>query len=148
MLEGQPRPPVDDAGELARIAGPDPVSSWRAARREVVAAIDAAADDAIVPTPMGEQTVEALLGTAIVEPLVHSWDLAMAAGMSIELDADAVRWVLATLEHLGDTLAATGMYAPALPIVDGMRDQDRMLAHTGRATEPAAGWRRGPLVAR
>lgn len=80
--------------------------------------------------------MEALLGTAVVKPLVHSWDLAAAAGTTVELDAEAVQSVLASLERIGGTLAATGMYAPARAVHDAMTAQERLLALTGR--DPAA----------
>lgn len=136
VLSGQTPQPVTDPAHLASIAGSAPVERWASVRAEVEAGLGSVPAGAIVCTPAGDQTVEALLGTAVIEPLVHSWDLAVAADTSIDLDAGAVRWVLSALEDLGGTLAATGMYAPAWEVDDAMTAQQRLLALTGR--DPAA----------
>lgn len=137
ILTGQPRPPELEAAELARIAGQDPARTWRHARREIDEALEAVPDATVLATPAGDQTVEALLDTAIVEPLLHSWDLAVTADLDIELDRDAIEAVLGALAHIGGALASTGMFAPALAVHDGMSGQDRLLALTGRNPEAA-----------
>jgi uncharacterized protein (TIGR03086 family) len=136
MVRRRPRPPVREPGELARIAGSSPVVAWRGARAEVEGALDSTPEDAAAKTPTGEQTVDTLLATAIVEPLVHSWDLATTAGIAVDLDDDAVQSVLALVERIGDSLAATGMYATARAVDDAMTESERLLALTGR--DPAA----------
>jgi len=133
MLTGEgPRAPVPEPEALGALAGPDPAGSWRRAHQAVVAALSSAAPGAGVATPLGPRTVEELLGIALVEPVVHTWDLATATGRPAGLDPDAVRALLPGVLALGGQLAATGMYAPAAPVPDDAPAQDGLLAALGR----------------
>jgi uncharacterized protein (TIGR03086 family) len=133
VLAGEgPRVPVTDAEALGLLAGPDPAGSWRRAHRTAVAALRGAAPGAGVATPLGPRTVEQLLGIALVEPVVHTWDLATATGRPADLDPDAVRTLLPGVRALGGQLQATGMYAPPVPVPADAPAQDRLLAALGR----------------
>jgi uncharacterized protein (TIGR03086 family) len=133
MLRGTPPPaPTTGPADLARLAGPDPAATWRQARQEAAAALAAVPDDAIVASPMGELPVAVLLGTAVVEPLLHGWDLATAVGVAADLDPETAEVTLAGVRALGPQLAATGMYAAALPVHDGTTAAEQLLALTGR----------------
>ncbi|SDN11208.1 TIGR03086 family protein [Geodermatophilus siccatus] len=133
MLAGEGRrAPVADPGALGLLAGPDPAGSWRRAYQAAVAALSRAAPGAGVATPLGPRTVEQLLGIALVEPVVHTWDLATATGRPADLDPDAVRALLPGVLALGGQLQATGMYPPAVPVPDDAPAQDRLLAALGR----------------
>ena len=133
MLAGEgPRAPVTDPGALGLLAGPDPAGSWRRAHQPAVAALTGAAPGAVVATPLGPRTVEQLLGIALVEPVVHTWDLATATGRPADLDPDAVRALLPGVLALGGQLQATGMYASPVPVSDDAPAQDRLLAALGR----------------
>jgi len=76
--------------------------------------------------------VEQLLGVALVEPVVHCWDLATATGRPADLDPEAVRALLPGVLALGDRLQGSGMYGPAVPVPDDAPAQDRLLAALGR----------------
>jgi uncharacterized protein (TIGR03086 family) len=136
MLAGEgPRAPVPEPEALGALAGPDPAGSWRRAHQAVVAvvaALSGAASGAGVATPLGPRTVEQLLGIALVEPVVHTWDLATATGRPADLDPDAVQALLPGVLALGGQLAATGMYAAPVPVPDDAPAQDRLLAALGR----------------
>ncbi len=133
MLAGEgPRAPVPEPEALGALAGPDPAGSWRRAHQAVVAALSGAASGAGVATPLGPRTVEQLLGIALVEPVVHTWDLATATGRPADLDPDVVRALLPGVLALGGQLAATGMYAAPVPVPDDAPAQDRLLAALGR----------------
>ena len=133
MLAGEgPRAPVPEPEALGLLAGPDPAGSWCRAHQAAVAALRGAAPDAGVTTPLGPRTVEQLLGIALVEPVVHTWDLATATGRPADLDPDAVRALLPGVLALGGQRAATGMYAAPVPVPDDAPAQDRLLAALGR----------------
>jgi len=87
---------------------------------------------ATVPTPQGALPADAFLTTAMVEPAVHAWDLATATGQTLDLDGGVVAALLDEAERIGDGLAATGMYAAALPVDHAARPQERLLALLGR----------------
>ena len=117
---------------LARLAGEDPAATWRRAHQQTVTALARVDDDAVLLTPLGDAPVSQLLATAVIEPLLHAWDLATSVGGTADLEPETVEATLAGVEALGDRLAATGMYAPARPTVDGMTAAERLLALTGR----------------
>jgi uncharacterized protein (TIGR03086 family) len=132
-----PRPPVNDPRELAALAGPDPASSWRRAHEGTTATLAGVSPAASVATPLGPRTVEQLLGLALVEPVVHSWDLARATGQPADLDPGAVRALLPGVLALGTQLQGSGMYGPAVPVPDDAPAQDRLLAALGRGPDPS-----------
>lgn len=127
-----PRRPVTDPGELGALAGPDPAASWRRAHEEAAATLAGVAPTAVVTTPLGPRTVEQLLGLALVEPVVHSWDLATATGQPADLDPEAVAALLPGVLALGGELQGTGVYGAAVPVADDAPAQDRLLAALGR----------------
>ena len=130
-----PRPPVTDPRELAALAGPDPAGSWRRAHEGTTATLAGVSPAASVATPLGPRTVEQLLGLALVEPVVHSWDLATATGQPADLDPEAVRALLPGVLALGAQLQGSGMYGPAVPVPDDAPAQDRLLAALGRGPD-------------
>ncbi len=132
-----PRPPVTDPPELAALAGPDPAGSWRRAHEGTTATLAGVSPAASVATPLGPRTVEQLLGLALVEPVVHSWDLATATGQPADLDPEAVRALLPGVLALGAQLQGSGMYGPAVPVPDDAPAQDRLLAALGRGPDPS-----------
>lgn len=127
-----PRPPVTGPGELGALAGPDPAGAWRRAHQETATTLVGVSPAASVATPLGSQTVEQLLGVALVEPVVHCWDLATATGQPADLDPEAVQALLPGVLALGDRLQGSGMYGPAVPVPDDAPAQDRLLAALGR----------------
>lgn len=134
-----PRAPVIDPASLERLPGPDPRAGWRQVRDHTAAVLARTAPDSLVPTPFGQQSVEQVLDLALVEPLVHGWDLAVATGQGGVLDAEAVAATLPGVLAFGERLAATGMYRPARPVPDGASDADRLLAALGRDPVPTTG---------
>lgn len=136
-----PIAPVTDPSAVGELAGRDPAASWRASREETVAAPRAADLEATVPTPARPTPVAQVLGMAVVEPLVHAWDLATAVGEQVRLDPEAVETALPAVAALGTQLAATGMYRPAIPVGADATAQDRLLAALGRSPSRAVGAR-------
>lgn len=130
-----PRPPVTDPGALGALAGPDPAGSWRRAREESATTLAGVAPSTAVATPLGQRTIEQVLGIALVEPVVHTWDLATASGQPADLDPEAVRALLPGVLALGDRLRSSGMYGPSVPVPDDAPEQDRLLAALGRAPD-------------
>lgn len=127
-----PPPPVTDRKALAALAGPDPIAAWRRTCEVGAPALASIAPTTEIATPLGHQTVEQLLGIALIEPVVHTWDLAVATGQAAALDAEVVEALLPGVLALGDQLQATGMYQPALTVPDDAPAPDRLLAALGR----------------
>lgn len=127
-----PPVPERDVGALAALAGVSPADTLHTA----AAAVDALVEDLdavrVVSTPGGQLPVERFVSMALIEPVVHGWDLAYATGQPITLAPAAVRILLDGLRESGAQLAASGMYAPAVPTRSDATDVERLLAAVGR----------------
>jgi hypothetical protein len=68
----------------------------------------------------------------VVDILVHTWDLARAAGLDETLDPEVTHDMLVGLEPLDEVLRASGQYGPKVAVADTADDQTKLLAFTGR----------------
>ncbi|MQA83712.1 MAG: TIGR03086 family protein [Streptosporangiales bacterium] len=116
---------------MTAVAG-EPVAAWAAAAAHMNDLLTAADPTAVALTHDGTMTVEQVLATAAIEPLVHAWDLAQAAGIDVTLDPEAVDACLTAIAPMAEQFAATGMYAPARPAPADAPPQQRLLALLGR----------------
>ena len=123
--------------ELAPTAeGDDPVTRWPTVRDAVQAALDdhdtatIGYDGMFGPTTLAE-TVDQFLSADLV---VHSWDIARAAGLRDleELPADEVELVHSRLAPLGDAIRGPGVFGPEVPVPEDASAQDRFLGFIGR----------------
>ena len=81
----------------------------------------------------GRHTLEEAVGMFLLgDVLVHTWDLARAAGLDERLDPDEVRSMLEGLEPMDEVLRASGQYGPRVLVPDDADEQTRLLAFTGR----------------
>jgi len=81
----------------------------------------------------GTHTVEQAITTFVLgDVLVHTWDLARAAGLDESLDADEVHALLVGLEPVDDVLRASGHDGPKVEVPADADEQARLLAFTGR----------------
>ena len=79
-----------------------------------------------------EVTMSDYLREQVADVAIHTWDLARAVGADEELDSELVEAVWTVFEPQKDTLAASGLYAPPVPLPDDAPLQQRLLAVTGR----------------
>ncbi len=122
-LHGIPTEPVGDG----------PVAAWVAARDDVLAALDTAgALQHEAETPFGRMVVDRFLGMLYVDPLTHTWDLAMAAGVDPALDEELCQLGWERLDRAGDLIRGPGLYADRLDGDDTVSIADRFVAVTGR----------------
>ncbi|EOM75309.1 TIGR03086 family protein [Rhodococcus rhodnii] len=99
-----------------------------------------AATDAWATTPpenpvhlsFGTVTAEFYLRQQTSDITVHAWDLARAIGGDTTLDPVLAAAVWEDLRDQADALAASGLFAPPVPVPDDAPVQDRLLALTGR----------------
>lgn len=86
-----------------------------------------------VQTSRGDQTGSALVGIAVMELFVHSWDLAKATGQSTDLDADlADRLAAQMAERLGGRPREETPFDEPQPVADGACAADRLAGFLGR----------------
>jgi uncharacterized protein (TIGR03086 family) len=114
------------------IEGEDPVAAWESARRNLERACTPSALARRVQWPFGEQTVNVGLGIFSLEILIHTWDIARAAGLAVSLDPELVHEHLNRVRPRGDRLRGPGMYGPEQPAPAGAGEQDQLLAFLGR----------------
>lgn len=130
----QGREPPDVNTDPGRFVAGDAVQSWRAARKECAAALTPAALHRPIPFGrLGELPLRDYLGGYILEPLIHTWDLAVATGQPTRLDPDLVHHAFATAQVVAPMMRAAGTLGTALPPPAGAGEQTRLLAFMGRS---------------
>jgi len=120
-------------------AGPsvddDPPGAWTALADALQAALDdpTVAGQTFDAGPPGELTVERAIGMLVLgDVLIHTWDLATAAGLDDRLDPTIVTEMLAGMQPLDDMLRASGHYGPKIDVANDADDQTKLIAFTGR----------------
>jgi uncharacterized protein (TIGR03086 family) len=124
---GHPLPPGPTADE-------DPVAAWAATRDAAQAGLDDPAVAALEYEGIGgKTTLEATMDQFLVgDVLIHSWDLATAAGLEVDLDDDLLVRYEAGMRQLGDMPRSNGVFGAEITAPDGADTQTRVLAFTGR----------------
>ena len=115
------------------VAGDDPVAAWRAARADMMAALDSAALARPVPLPWGGQLpLGEFLDRYPMEILVHTWDLAQATGQAASFNRDLVRDALETARQYAPAFRDSGLIGPEPAVPKDADDLTRLLAILGR----------------
>jgi uncharacterized protein (TIGR03086 family) len=123
---------VDAFGDVAGIAGDDPLATFRQIRDRYLEATDRqGALQRRITSTVGEMTLDEYLGRMCPDTLIHTWDVARAAGVDDTLDPDAVSMVLAGFLEGDGPVRAPGRYADAVE-AEVESEQDRLIAYTGR----------------
>jgi uncharacterized protein (TIGR03086 family) len=87
-------------------------------------------------SPFGTQVFEESADRFVTnDVLVHTWDLATAAGNDVVLDPDEVEVAMATYKSLGDNARNPRVFGDEVPAPPDADAQDRLLAYTGRDPE-------------
>jgi uncharacterized protein (TIGR03086 family) len=114
-------------------AGDDLLATWRAARADLMAALDPAALARPVPLPWGGQMpLGGFLERYPMEILVHTWDLAQATGQAARLDPGLVRDALGPARQFAPIARASGLVGPECGVAGDAGDLTRLLAIFGR----------------
>lgn len=133
LLDGATTAEVGDRFEGDQL-GDDPVAAWDAA---IAAARQAwrepGALDRTVHLSYGETPAVRYLGEMAGDLAVHGWDLARALGVVDRIDGETVEFLLEEWGGQLDRLAASGLFAPPVPVPESADPQTRLLAALGRA---------------
>ena len=120
-------------------AGPpidtDPYGAWTTLADTLQAALDdpTVAQRTFDAGPPGRMTVENAIGMIVFgDVLIHTWDLATAAGLDDRLDPLIVSEMLVGMQPLDDMLRQSGHYGPKVDVADDADDQTKLIAFTGR----------------
>lgn len=120
-------------GALGGTAGEG--SDWATARASLEAALTApdALDGSIDHPAMGQMPKHQVLGIAIGDLLIHSWDLARSIGADEILPAAAVEATAMGLGNMPEEfMRAPGRFGAVVEIGDDASAQDRLIAFAGR----------------
>lgn len=112
----------------------DIVAAWSDATAGVKALLaDPAKCAATVPGPMGDMTVEQMIGRFMcMDVLVHTWDLARATGQDETLPADAVKQSYSALKPMDAMIRRPGVFGPRIEPPAGADEQTEFLSFLGR----------------
>ncbi len=127
---------VADAEPRIRPLRDDLVAEWSLHSALAIAAWDVAPPAAPVHLSYATATVDHYLREQVCDVTVHAWDLARATGLDETLDPVLVENVLDVFDEQRDLLAASGLFAPPVPVSEDARPQDRLIALTGRDPRP------------
>lgn len=132
MIEGQTIEQVGHRFDGDQL-GDDPAKAWDRYAVEAHHAIEApGALNRTVHLSYGDTTAESYTWDMVSDALVHAWDLARAIGADESLDPELVNEVFARIEPQADTLAASGYFAPRVPVPDDADPQTKLIALCGR----------------
>jgi uncharacterized protein (TIGR03086 family) len=123
--------------------GDDPVAAFGQSTAQFLAAFsEPGALDRAIDYPLGAALGRQLVSIRVTDSVVHTWDLARAAGLDEELDPNLVDWVLASLASTFSGMAESPVAAVtthrffARPPAGGpapASPQDRLLHLMGRS---------------
>ena len=117
----------------ASAAGDDPAGNWAAARDQVLGALTDENLAKVVQGPMGEMPLDNLIGMILVnDVLIHTWDLARAAGQDVTLDADLCEQAYNGLQPLDAMIRSESIFGPQVDAPEGADVQTKLLCFVGR----------------
>lgn len=122
--EAPPGPPASD----------DPVGAWEASRQAIQDSLD---DPAVAGLEFEGQFGQATFEMAIdrfasPDVMIHTWDLARAAGLDERLDPDDVHEVFEAMRPMDEMLRGSGRFGPKMDPPPGADEQTQLLAFLGR----------------
>lgn len=122
----QPVQPADAAG------------AWAAVRDAIAGGLaDPVVAGRVVDSPAGTKSFEEAIDMfCIPDVLIHTWDLARAAGLDERLDADEVHRQVTGVESIDpamdEAMRSSGHYGPRVAVAADADKQTRLLAFMGR----------------
>jgi uncharacterized protein (TIGR03086 family) len=112
-----------------------PVAAWTTLDDAIQSLLDdpvASATSISHPRAGTHRLDEAIAMFFLGDVVVHTWDIARAAGLDETLEADVVHDMLVGMEPLDDMLRASGQYGPKVEVPADADEQTRLIAFTGR----------------
>ena len=114
------------------VAGDDPLAAWRAARADMMAALDSGALARLVRGPWGRMPLGEILEQGAMEFVVHTWDVAQATGQVAVLDPGLVHAALGPARRFAPLTRSSGLAGPECAVPEDADDLIRLLAIFGR----------------
>src|SRR5207248_11139007 len=120
-------------GDPLGAAGADPAASFAKARDLALSTLtdEHLADK--VETPMGEMPLDQVLGMFLTnDMLIHTWDLAQAAGVPVELDAELVDDAYNGLVPIDAMIRRPNLFGPKVEPPAGADPTTKLMCFVGR----------------
>jgi len=120
---------------MAKRLGESPAGDgWPAARDAALRGLSrpGALDEVIDVPNGGEMTAGRFVNVVTTDVLVHTWDVARAGGIDVELDAELVERAHTAALPMDSMIRSTGMFGPRVDVDDAADPQSKMLAFFGR----------------
>jgi uncharacterized protein (TIGR03086 family) len=122
-----------EAPEQTEAAPADPAAAYAAARDRALAVLTEENLAKTVQSPAGEMPLDQMVGMfSTPDVLIHSWDLAKAAGINVTLDPDLVRETYGALLPIDAMVRAAGVFGPKVEPPEGADPQTTLICFTGR----------------
>ena len=116
----------------------DVAAAWAHQRAAVQELIEQRGDEEFTHPHAGtHQLADAIDRFYTADVFMHSWDLARAAGLDVDLDPEFSARLLSGMQAMEEVLRASGQYAEAVPVPADAPVTDRLMGFIGR--DP--GWR-------
>jgi uncharacterized protein (TIGR03086 family) len=116
----------------------DPVAAWRQRSEEVQHVLEEKGDVVYASPMFGEMPLAAAMTQFYTNDVwMHSWDLARALGLELDLGEERCAQALAAMEPMEEAIRGSGQFGPRVPVPQDASAQDRFLGFIGR--DPA--WR-------
>jgi uncharacterized protein (TIGR03086 family) len=110
----------------------DPVGAW-VEHSASVQELFADPERRFVHPHTGEHSIaDAIDMFYTADVFMHTWDLAMAAGIDPELDPDRCAEMLAGMQPIEELLRTSGQYGPPVKVAQDATAEDRLMAFIGR----------------
>lgn len=121
------------------ILGPNPVATWRGTALAAIEALRApGAMEATVPHPTGARSGSVVARFRLVDVLTHTWDLAEATGIEVEIPEELADAVLDFLLPMFDELRDSAFFGDSIAPPEDAPPVQRMLGLLGRRGWPTS----------
>lgn len=133
VMRGE-QPTWPDVAAPGDLVEGDPAVWWAAIAAECRAALAGADLDLVMDTPMGPRTVADRLAFPAIDLYVHAWDIACAAGFTVEIPDSVIAFTHDYIDPIPDDMVrgASGAFGPAVTPPSDASPTEAFVAWTGR----------------
>jgi len=132
---GGEQPTWPEVARPADLVEGDPADWWQALAAEARAALAGADLDLEMDTPMGPRTVGDRLAFPAIDLYVHAWDVATAAGFTVEVPESVITFSHAQIDPIPAEMVRgeQGAFGPEITPPADATPTEAFIAWTGRA---------------
>ncbi|QIK75413.1 TIGR03086 family metal-binding protein [Nocardioides piscis] len=114
----------------------DPVATWLHHAAAVQQLLETRGEEEFTHPHAGtHRLADAVDRFYSADVFMHTWDLARAGGVHVELDEDYARQLLEGMRPIEEMLRSSGQYGAAVPVPDDAPVVDQLMGFVGRDPE-------------